>query len=183
MILRLILVPLIAFVLVAAQIPQPGLAFTLLNCSWGSSATQITYKWGPNLGSPTYTWRIKFNESISDWNTRVAAPKFAENAGSPNSLDSYTAADNNYGLFEYTCSGGWFNWFVAKANSYYGPSYNWDGNFMRSVTGHEMGHGFGLGHSSAYAIMNTSRDRYTLYVPQQDDLDGVAAIYPPRCPC
>lgn len=172
-----------AILIVTSQVPIPAAAYAFLPCSWGSSATQVTYKWGPNLGNPTFLWQIKFNESISDWNTSTVRPDLVENSGSPNTLDSYSAVDNNYGVATVTCSGSTMLSFVAKANSNYGPSYNWDGNFMRSVTGHELGHGLGLDHSTSTAIMNTSRDRYTIYVPQVDDTSGIAALYPQGCPC
>jgi hypothetical protein len=51
-------------------------------------------------------------------------------------------------------------------------------NFIVSVAGHEQGHGFGLGESSVNpALMNQNRDRETIYKPQQDDINGINAIY------
>lgn len=146
---------------------------------WNTTPMNIYFDWGPNLQNPSYTWRLRFSDSVGDWNSIGTKPVVSWSSGSSNVLDSYTEADNNYGKTAITCVFGFMNRFVAYANSNYGPSYNWDNNFMRSVTGHELGHGLGLGHSTVSpAIMNTSRDRYTIYVPQTDDRDGLNSLYP-----
>lgn len=173
----------LAFAIFATQLPSQVAAYTFAPCWWPSSSTQVTYKWGPNQQNPIYLWRQRFTQSVSDWSSSTVRPDLVENSSSPNVLDSYDAADGNYGTATLVCSGTSMISFTAKANSYYGPTYNWDTNFMRSIAGHELGHGLGLNHSTSTAIMNTSRDRYVIYVPQSDDTSGIAALYPPGCPC
>lgn len=153
-------------------------------CPWqNATPLNIYFEWGPNLiGSSSYTWRLRFSDSVGDWNSQGTKPLVQWSSGAVNRLDSYTAADNNYGYASIACTGPFWDRkmssFYAYANSYYGPEYSWNDFFMRSVTGHELGHGLGLGHSYQYSIMNTSRDRYTLYRPQQDDRNGLNAMYP-----
>lgn len=173
----------LGIIVLAAQTPAPAAAYTFAPCWWPASSTQVTYKWGPNQQNPIYLWRQRFTQSVSDWNNSVVRPDLVENSGSSNVLDSYDAADGNYGVAQLVCNGTSMVRFTAMGNSNRGPEYNWDTNFMRSITGHELGHGLGLNHSTATAIMNTSRNRYVLYVPQADDANGIAALYPPGCPC
>lgn len=153
-------------------------------CPWtNTTPLNIYFEWGPNLiGNPSYTWRLRFSDSVGDWNSQGTKPLVQWSSGAANRLDSYTAADGYYGYASIACTGPFWDRkmssFDAYANSYRGHEYNWDDFFMRSITGHELGHGLGLGHSTEYSIMNTSRDRYTLYTPQQDDRNGLNAIYP-----
>lgn len=50
-------------------------------------------------------------------------------------------------------------------------------NYKQSVMSHEIGHAFGLDHSTATAIMNHSRDRNTVYIMQSDDISGLNASW------
>jgi predicted Zn-dependent protease len=38
---------------------------------------------------------------------------------------------------------------------------------------HELGHAFGLDHCTVTSVMNQSRDRDTIYLTQDDDIDGL----------
>jgi hypothetical protein len=176
-----------AFVTVLLILTTQSTAFGANNldvpCRWpdpGYRPFWISHWWGPNLvGSPDYDWRIKFNLSQSDWNNTGGPIGWFESSASANKFDSYWASDGLYGMYSTSCSGGLAFSTTALANSAYGSSYNWNANFMRSVTGHESGHGLGLGHSTVTpAIMNTSRDRYTIYTPQTDDVNGLWQRYP-----
>lgn len=51
--------------------------------------------------------------------------------------------------------------------------------FRRSVANHELGHHIGIRHSTVSpAVMNSGRDRETVYLPQVDDVCGVNHRYP-----
>ena len=161
----------------------PVLAYNNVDpqCAWSSGQISVPYTWGPNLQNPTYTWRQTFTTSVSDWNAAVTKPQYYESSTSVNQFDSYTAQDGLYGYAAVSCFVNPYQMasFTAKANSEYGPSYNWDASFMRSVTGHEMGHGLGLWHSTVSpSIMNSSRNRYVTFNPQTDDINGIGSMYP-----
>ena len=49
----------------------------------------------------------------------------------------------------------------------------------RSVANHELGHLWGLNHveDGERSIMDTGRDRLSLYLPQRDDENGVEEVY------
>ncbi len=60
---------------------------------------------------------------------------------------------------------------------YYDPS---PANERQCVVAHEFGHVLGLGHAAWWvqALMNTMAwDWWGIYTPQQDDINGVNAIY------
>lgn len=83
------------------------------------------------------------------------------------------------GLCSITVQGTTIIYADVTINKYYTDSYST--NKKRSVTCHELGHAVGLGDSSGAVVMNgwTSYryDTYGIYTPQQDDIDGVNAMY------
>ncbi|WP_099203628.1 matrixin family metalloprotease [Miniphocaeibacter massiliensis] len=51
--------------------------------------------------------------------------------------------------------------------------------FRQSVIAHEMGHALNLGHTNnAYTLMSHSRNRYIVYKPTSDEINGVEKVYP-----
>jgi hypothetical protein len=67
-------------------------------------------------------------------------------------------------------------------NDYY--TQNYSSNQRKSVISHEMGHAFGLAHSSGAVVMNGATNgfnsrwgTYGICTPQTDDVSGVNAIY------
>ncbi len=168
-------------VTLAVLLPVPAAAFNDFDNAchwWNTTPMNISFDWGPNLQNPSYLWRLRFSDSVGDWNSIGAKPVTTWSSGSSNVLDSYTEADNRYGKTLITCVFGFENRFTSYANSNYGPDYNWDTFGMRRVTGHELGHGLGLGHSNFWAIMNTNSPLTGPYLPQTDDLNGLNSMYP-----
>lgn len=120
-----------------------------------------------------------FQNAISDWNSSQDKKRF-RNSGSTASgaLDSYSM--NDYVEFGYTylvynedtkCVTAW----VSKINKYFAATH--EEIFARSVGGHELGHTLGLDHTNNPALMNSERDRWTIYRPQTDDINGINALY------
>lgn len=51
---------------------------------------------------------------------------------------------------------------------------------LRSTGGHELGHGLGLDDElfvSPRPLMDINRDRSIVYIPQQDDINGITFMY------
>ncbi len=71
---------------------------------------------------------------------------------------------------------------VSWLNEYYteNPSIYDTANKRRSTAGHELGHTYGLSEYPGAVLMNTSpseRFSYGIYVPQQDDINGITVLY------
>lgn len=155
-------------------------------CRWGPATTSVYYTYGPNLiGDPNYTWRLRYEDSVANWNqVPPQRPQFVFIPGVSVNFDSYTAIDGLYGFVDPHCSApgpGNMIWFDARVNSHYAATdFVWNDNALRSITGHELGHGLGLGHSSVTldALMHPGRDHYTVIAPRPDDISGLRALYP-----
>lgn len=75
-----------------------------------------------------------------------------------------------------TGTGHWYDWDLY--NNVY-TTQNFNANERRSVAGHEWGHALGLDDDNpgSGSLMDQSRDRNTIYVPQVDDRSGINAQY------
>lgn len=119
-----------------------------------------------------------WSTAASVWNGKQSYRDFYSAPGSTNYLtDEYTTSSARYGVMTTTFnSSNEVTKFYGRLNrSYYDIRNN--ANVRKSSAVHELGHALGLGHSSAYAVMNTSRDRKELTEPTFDDLNGIDAIY------
>ncbi|MCL6561990.1 MAG: matrixin family metalloprotease [Firmicutes bacterium] len=63
-------------------------------------------------------------------------------------------------------------------NTYYTAGYST--THVEAISGHELGHALGLAHNPTCPVLMNPDDAYTtcdIYTPQQDDINGVNAIY------
>jgi len=151
-------------------------AYVLEPYYWKDGVSGLTYKWGSNLQTPGTVIRTDFENALSDWNGTPTPVWFSYSSRSSNTLNSYYVSDSSeYGVCNITYSGNEILYFTAMVNA--GNINIGKSNVARSAAGHELGHGIGLGHSTAIAIMNSNRDRTRIYTPQQDDINGVNARY------
>lgn len=122
----------------------------------------ISYKWGPNLQTPGTAWRNAFSASASDWTNTPTPIDFYYSSTSSNSFDLYYRCDNTAGETpQSTNSSGYLVSFISRANTCYSHT-----------TGHELGHGAGLGHlcsSEGMALMGWNPNPEGLYTPQSPD--------------
>jgi hypothetical protein len=135
----------------------------------------LGYKWGSNLQTPGSWWRNAFEASLSDWNQTPTNVSFYSNSNGPVTMNTYNEDDGRSGKTIWSCSGSTLVSAVSMGNVFNTSS---NANVRRSVSGHELGHAIGLGHSYYFALMGYNPDPSTYYVPQQDDIDGVNVLYP-----
>lgn len=173
----LILVVLFIFLLC----PSVTFAYELLGYTW-SSVDPLYYLMENWVG---YKTRLAFGISINDWNATSTPVNF-----------QYSASNYKVYLYEvYNDEVGWDGKYLLTVNSgthrilyarallnyYYTDDYGT--NKRRSVSGHELGHVLGLDEMGYYdpVLMNQYTDRrydtYSVYIPQQDDIDGVNDMY------
>lgn len=139
-----------------------------------------TYSWGDYMGG-TSVIKTGWQNAISDWNNAQSKVEFVYSSGSSSKLHSMHNLDKSlFGRMQYNYDA--FK-FVTKFNGYINAYANYndqkisDTNVARSTGVHELGHAMGIDHVSGTSIMNTSRNRKTLYKPQTDDINGVNARY------
>lgn len=128
--------------------------------------------------------KTAFDSAVSDWNSAQSKIKFelsAANTTSQNIVTTQYSEDQSlYGDCDvyYNTSTNKIQYFVAKINIG-NNSVNNTAKIARSAAVHELGHAMGLDHvfPPYLAIMNSSRDRETVYIPQKNDKDGINSLY------
>ncbi len=131
-------------------------------------------------------------QSLSDWDSAASEFGYTEDCDTSDIiLDDVDDDTVNWdGIMNFSPdsgggSTGYYSYAVGYLNTHYTSGYS--AVERESVSGHELGHGLGLAHvdddpdCTVPAIMYPSTGvRFSdcnIYVPQQDDIDGVAALY------
>lgn len=167
-----------------------GAAVVALALLAGGTATAQAYNLsGGHLPttSPTYkisggssASRTAWSSGVSDWANAGAGVSPSTTSGSATvtlseANDSSVSWD---GITNWNNSGDVMTNVSARINAAYTAGYSSDKR--EGVAAHEVGHTLGLAHSSTCVLMNpTTPDRTNcgVFTPQQDDIDGVQAIY------
>lgn len=135
------------------------------------------FKWGNYIQMSGSTVRNAWEDAIDDWNDACSAD-FYYSSGAISELNSMH--DDDAELVGWTdvlqSTSGSVAYFYGYLNAWF-PDIG-QTNVARSAANHELGHVLGLDELySGRAIMNLRRDRTSIYLPQTDDLNGIAAIY------
>jgi hypothetical protein len=159
------------------------------------SCTGITYAYtyygsGHNIAH----FHLQNDCTTTLYNTAITSSKSAwTNTSTPVYFLSSNDTDHYHGIENYS--------YADTTNAYYSPSWweyiffgratvftiylndyklsNATDNYRQSVIVHELGHAFCLDDNPAESpsIMRYDRNRETMIVPQQDDIDGVNEYY------
>ena len=160
-------------VLAVAEVDAPS-------CRWnhiGQTTTYVTYFWGSNLQGNSL-WKTAFQSSLSDWNGISTRMRYRYDSYGDVYINTYRMADSLAGYAAPSCSGAVTAGYDVLGNTYYDTGYS--SNYRRSITGHELGHGFSLGHisDSGIALMGNNPNPDIYYRPQTLDTNLVNEIYP-----
>lgn len=148
-------------------------AYTLSGCKWPSSTVYHTRSVPSTFTAPaTY--------AALDWSATTDV-NLGQTSGQPFKVSTYTASDGNAGITSRSCNG--LGTIVAATS--YGNMNSLpylSANCRRAPFAHEIGHGLGLDHnnSTSYVLMYHSISACTvngIYLPQQDDKNGMNAMY------
>jgi len=117
--------------------------------------------------------RIGILNGAGAWDASSANVLFEIGSGALTAQDTSDCGNSNDGWTQYSILFGYF----LYANVYL--NYCWTQHEspyqIQSVAGHELGHGIGLGDAPGCVLMEASG--YCTDVPQQDDVNGVNALY------
>jgi len=151
-------------------------------CRWShlsGATTYATYKWGDRLQTPGSQYRNAFQSSIIDWNSIPTKMRLAYSSSGNVEFNTYSSQDGRAGVTYRFCDGQLLTSAEVLANIYYNPGRT--DNSRRALTGHEMGHGLGLGHipeDEGLALMGYNPDPNAYYVPQSLDIGLMNQVYP-----
>lgn len=161
--------------LVAVAVIPAGETQAYQFTGWKQCTFYVKWLWHSSI---TSVHKEGFQQALTDWNGAQGKRKFSNGFGNVQGyLGSYTdlrsgsangytdgTRDANY------CFVAW----EARLNTFKTTDFTQS----RSTGGHELGHALGLAHEPIKrAVMNDPRNRYAIYRPQQDDINGVNVRY------
>jgi len=144
--------------------------------------TVAPYKWGTFTSEPG-KWRDAFLNANYSWNYATSDVQWGYDESNTYSIEQVYYLENSteYGRFQgkYNTTTKYWTLAWSELNQFALETVGVEksATFKQSTACHEEGHSLGLGHSTATCIMNTSRDRETIYEPKSDDITGVNSIY------
>lgn len=144
-----------------------------LNQNFGWQSTSIPIK---NASSSSY--KTVVNNSIAAWNNAIPGEvNIYLNKKANNTIYSGSYADSWIGYYSYYTKKGK----TYKFNIYLNDRLlaNQSNNYKQSTLVHELGHALSLADNppGVQSIMRYDRNRNTMIVPQQDDINGVKSFY------
>lgn len=152
------------------------------SCRWPHTGAIkfLKYEWGTYLQNPSALWRIAYQSSVQDWNnTSIPFSLSSTTSGSHMNFDIYWDSAGGAGWAQPSCNGSNTTFYAVRGNaSHYTGASNY--NRRRSVTGHEIGHAFSVGHisNSGIALLGNNPDPNTYYTPQSLDVNLIKQVYP-----
>lgn len=168
---KLLIFTLITLILVQTS---PAYAYVLESSSmrWGSNV-----HWDKDIYFYN-SYQTQVDNAMYAWNITPTKALIWYDAGCLSDVSTQSLPNDTwYGLYQRRV--GYYDITLNDYRlfqDYSGSGYD---NAKQSTTVHEWGHALGLGDqpNGSTMIMGYGRDRTTMITPQQDDIDGVNAIY------
>lgn len=135
----------------------------------------------PNLSINPYsynsTWQTGIDKGIANWNATTSPVRISKVANSGSTVTAASYADSWFGLYQSCSSAGCV--YISLNSRTISASASSPSNFIASVTSHEFGHAFKLGHRDGQnSIMNRDRPRNSMVAPSLSDITNVRNFYP-----
>lgn len=124
------------------------------------SSSTIQYKFGSIEEKYKTTWR----SAVNTWNNDQNRNTFSYNANATNilSIELDRTRPNLFGRLVYRGASNRTTPFTSYLNTERSDIRN-SSTVRRSTASHEMGHALGLDHNSQHSIMNSSRNRTSVF--------------------
>lgn len=143
--------------------------------------TSVSYNFGTSMSS---TYRDVWENAISSWNDAQSQVSLYQGSGTSGSIICSTINDTSSSDYGYTYRGrNETTYYMTATVSYLNLNNSAvaaGGLVCRSTACHELGHSLGLNHFSSTtvsAVMNTSRNRSSIYTPKSDDINAINYAY------
>lgn len=152
-------------------------AYNLTGCRYDpATINPISYK----FQSVSATYQSAFNGARNLWNVTSAPGSFSNTTSNSRDIDVFDASytSGNWAWVNWTCSGGEY---TPNRTFVYLNTRTMNGlsaSEKSRVMAHELGHSYGLAHTSGCRLMTQGSLKFTCgSMPTSDDVDGVHAIY------
>lgn len=143
--------------------------------------TSVAYNFGTSVST---TYKNVWLDAISSWNNAQTQVSLYQGSGTTGNVICSTVTDTATNDYGYTYRGrNETTYYMTAAVCYLNlnnSSVAAAGTISQSTACHEFGHALGLNHFSSTtvsAVMNTSRNRNTVYTPKTDDVNAINYTY------
>ena len=143
--------------------------------------TSVSYNFNTSMSS---TYKSVWLNAISLWNSAQSQVSLYQGSGTSGNIICSTVNDTSSSDYGYTVRGrNETTYYLTAAVSYLNlnnSSVAAAGTICKSTACHELGHALGLNHFSSTtvsAVMNTSRNRSSIYTPKTDDVNAINYAY------
>ncbi|MBL6992236.1 MAG: matrixin family metalloprotease [Bacteriovoracaceae bacterium] len=185
--------------LVAFSCVSTANAYQLKNYKWPQPSTTFYV----DIPGENGLWNDAFEGAMYEWGVNTVFQYYIVSGTYEDPCDA-TEGKNGVKFSSTDCGDAWgsttlavcHTWYIASTSTItqtdivfnsnepwnvYSTSWSYNVNDFHRVAVHELGHALGLGHedSGVSTIMGTYAGDIT--IPQQDDIDGVAALYGSAC--